>query len=92
MGLVRIEPRQSNQRHVHPNSAEYLHVLTGSCEHLVAGRWVGIKRGDTLRIPKGVEHQARTGDGAFEALIVYDTPNRIMMPVAGERTKAPTTR
>ena len=60
MGLVRLEPHQSNPRHVHPNSAEYLQVLSGSCEHLADGRWVSLKPGDTLRIPKGTEHQART--------------------------------
>jgi quercetin dioxygenase-like cupin family protein len=88
MGLVRIEPHQSNQRHVHPNSAEYLHVLSGSCKHLVDGRWITIKPGDTRRIPTGVEHQARTKDAAFQAFIVYDTPNRIMVPVAEERPRA----
>ncbi len=90
MGLVRIEPHQSNPRHVHPNSAEYLHVLSGRCEHLVEGRWVALKPGDTLRIPKGVEHQARTQDEGFQALIVYDTPNRVMVPVGVEKPKATT--
>jgi len=81
MGLVHFEPNQSNVLHIHPNSAEYLHMLSGSAEHLVEGRWVTLKAGDTLRIPRGVPHQARTRDEPYTALIVYDTPNRIMVPV-----------
>ncbi len=81
MGLVHFEPNQSNVLHVHPNSAEYLHVLSGISEHLMGGRWVTLKAGDTLRIPKGVPHQARTKDEPFQALIVYDTPSRVMVPV-----------
>jgi quercetin dioxygenase-like cupin family protein len=81
MGLVHFEPNQTNVLHVHPNSAEYLHMLSGTAEHLVDGRWVTLKAGDTLRIPKGVPHQSRTKDQAYEALIVYDTPTRVMVPI-----------
>jgi quercetin dioxygenase-like cupin family protein len=81
MGLVHFEPNQTNVLHIHPNSAEYLHMLSGTAEHLVDGRWVTLKAGDTLRIPKGVPHQSRTKDQAYEALIVYDTPTRVMVPV-----------
>jgi len=81
MGLVHFNPHQTNVLHVHPNSAEYLHVISGTSEHLMGDRWVTLKAGDTLRIPKGVPHQARTKDESFRALIVYDTPKRIMVPV-----------
>ena len=81
MGLVHFEPHQTNILHIHPNSAEFLHVISGASEHLVDGKWVLMKPGDTLRIPRNVPHQARTQDQAFDALIVYDTPNRIMVPV-----------
>jgi quercetin dioxygenase-like cupin family protein len=81
MGLVHFEPNQTNVLHIHPNSAEYLHMLSGTAEHLVDGRWVTLKAGDTLRIPKGVPHQSRTKDQGYEALIVYDTPTRVMVPV-----------
>jgi quercetin dioxygenase-like cupin family protein len=60
LGLVQMEPNQVNTLHVHPNSAEVLHVISGSLEHLVGQRWVTLKAGDTLRIPKGVRHQGRT--------------------------------
>lgn len=81
LGLVHMEPGQTNTRHVHPNSAEILHVISGSLEHLVGDRWVPLKTGDTLRIPKGVAHQGRTRGEGFLALIAYDTPNRVMVPV-----------
>lgn len=82
MGLVYFEPNQVNTQHFHPNSAEFLHALSGTSEHRVgSGPWVTLKPGDTLRIPKNVPHQARTGAEAFRALIVYDTPTRIMIPV-----------
>jgi quercetin dioxygenase-like cupin family protein len=88
MGIVHFEPNQSNVLHIHPNSAEFLHMLSGSAEHLVDGRWVTLKAGDTLRIPRGVPHQARTKDQPYDALIVYNTPTRIMVPV----TEPPTGR
>jgi len=81
LGIVHVEPNQSNPVHIHPNSAEYLHMLSGSCEHLVGERWVTLKEGDTVRIPRGVVHGARTKAQSFRALIVYDTGKRQMVPV-----------
>lgn len=80
-GMVYIKPHQTNPLHVHPNSAEYLHVLEGSCEHRVGDRWVTVKAGDTLRIPRGVKHNARTKDESCRAVLVYDTGKRVMVPV-----------
>ncbi len=80
-GVVYIKPQQTNPLHVHPNSAEYLHVLEGSCEHRVGDRWVTVKAGDTLRIPQGVKHQARTKEECCRAVIVYNTGKRQMVPV-----------
>lgn len=85
LGVVYVQPNQSNPLHVHPNSAEYLHMLSGSCEHRVGGRWVSLKTGDTLRIPRGVAHMARTKDEAFRALVVYDTGTRQMVPVTEDK-------
>ncbi len=81
LGIVHIEPNQTNPAHVHPNSAEYLHVLSGSCEHRVGDQWATLKIGDTLRIPKGVVHQARTKDKPCRVMVVYDTGTRQMVPV-----------
>ncbi len=87
MGLVHFEPHQINTLHIHPNSAEFLHVLTGTSEHLMGDRWVTLNPGDTLRIPRNVPHQARTQADSFRALIVYDTPTRIMVPVAAAEAR-----
>lgn len=80
-GIVYIKPQQTNPLHVHPNSAEYLHVLEGSCEHRVGDRWVTVKAGDTVRIPAGVKHNARTKEEPCRAVIVYNTGKRQMIPV-----------
>jgi quercetin dioxygenase-like cupin family protein len=83
LGIVRVEPQQSNPMHVHPNSAEYLHVLSGACQHRVGDHWVALKAGDTLRIPRGVVHGARTQDQPLLAMLAYDTGKRQMVPVKG---------
>ncbi len=80
-GLVYIKPHQENPAHLHPNSAEYLHVLEGSCEHLVGDRWVTLKTGDTVRIPRNVPHRARTTDEACRAVITYNTGKRQFVAV-----------
>lgn len=81
LGMVYIKPNQTNPAHLHPNSAEYLHVLEGSCEHMVGKEWVTLKKGDTLRIPKDVPHKARTGKQSCLAMIVYNTGDRQFVEV-----------
>jgi quercetin dioxygenase-like cupin family protein len=81
LGIAYIEPHQSNQLHLHPNSAEVLHVLCGSCEHRRGDQWIKLKAGDTLRIPKNTAHMARTADQPLLAILTYDTPKRVMVPV-----------
>lgn len=80
-GVVYVKPQQTNPLHIHPNSAEFLHVIEGSCEHRIGDRWVTVKAGDTLRIPQGVKHNARTKDEACRAVIVYNTGKRQMVAV-----------
>ena len=75
-GVVFIKPHQENPLHLHPNSAEYLHVVEGSCEHLVGQQWMTLKAGDTVRIPKDVPHRARTKDQSCRSVIVYNTGDR----------------
>lgn len=86
-GVVYIKPHQENPAHVHPNSAEYLHVLEGSCEHLVGTRWVTLKAGDTLRVPKGVVHRARTKEQACRVVVVYNTGRRQFVEVKQKEGK-----
>jgi len=68
-----------------PNSAEIVHILSGSCDHRRGDEWMKLKGGDTLRIPKDVPHMARAGDQPLLAMIVYDTPKRVMVPVAEDK-------
>ncbi|MBM4090772.1 MAG: cupin domain-containing protein [Planctomycetes bacterium] len=80
-GVVFIKAQQQNALHLHPNSAEYLHVVEGACEHLVGSTWVKLKEGDTVRIPANVHHRARTGAEPCRAVIVYNTGRREMVEV-----------
>jgi quercetin dioxygenase-like cupin family protein len=66
-----------------------LHMLSGTCEHRVGDRWVTLKEGDTLRVPKGVPHQARTKEQPFRAMVVYDTGKRQMVPVDEKKAATP---
>jgi quercetin dioxygenase-like cupin family protein len=79
LGMVYIKPGQENPRHLHPQSAEYLHVLEGSCDHLVGDQWATLKAGDTVRIPKNVPHRARTTNQACRVIVVYNTGKRQMV-------------
>jgi quercetin dioxygenase-like cupin family protein len=78
-GMVYIKPGQENPLHQHPNSAEYLHVLEGSCQHLVGSQWADLKAGDTIRIPRNVRHRARTTTEACRVIVVYNTGKRQMV-------------
>ena len=78
-GIVYVKPNQRNPMHVHPNCEEVLHMLSGSCEHLVGEKWLTLKAGDTVRIPRGVRHVARTLDEPMRAAITYSSGNRQMV-------------
>jgi quercetin dioxygenase-like cupin family protein len=80
-GVVDIKPRQSNPMHTHPGVAEYLHVLSGSCEQRVGDAWVTMKAGDTIRIPPGVPHMARTGEEPCRVVVVYNAGRRTFVVV-----------
>ena len=76
-GLVEIEAGQMNPLHMHPNSEEYLYVISGSCKHVVGDKTVVLKKGDLARIPKAVPHKAYVlGDEPLKAIIVYNTGDR----------------
>lgn len=80
-GVVHIKPHQTNPLHRHPKADEILHVVEGSCEHRMGDKWVKMQAGDTIRIPHGVPHNARTLDEACRVVVVYDTGHRQMIPV-----------
>ena len=80
-GVVYIKPHQTNPLHLHPRADEILHVIEGACEHRMGDNWVKMGPGDTIRIPKGAAHNARTLDQPCRVVVVYDTPQRTMVPV-----------
>ena len=85
VGLVFLDAHQTNQLHVHPNSAEVLHVLSGASEQRLGDSWRPLCAGETLRIPKDVRHQARTQDAPCLVMVVYNTGKRVMVPVTDEK-------
>lgn len=83
-GVVQVDAHQVNPLHLHSNCAEYLYVLSGSCEHRIGEEWVPLKQGDLVRIPAGVEHMARTLEEPMRAVIAYSAGTRDFTVVEGE--------
>jgi len=75
-GIVRLNAGEMNPMHVHPNCEEQLYVLSGSCEHWLGNKSVMLKKGDVIRIPRGIPHKARTFKEPMEAIIVYSSGDR----------------
>ena len=76
-GIVQINAGQKNAMHSHPNCEEILYVLSGSCEHLIGNKKVVLHRGDLIRVPVGVKHQATViGNEPLRAVISYSSGDR----------------
>jgi len=76
-GLVQLNAGQRNPMHVHANCEEHLYVLSGSCEHVLGEKTIVLRKGDVLRIPRGVPHKARTfPKEPMLAVIVYSSGDR----------------
>lgn len=80
VGVVYLKPNQTNPLHIHPNSDEILIVVEGTLEHRMGNGWVKMGPGDTIRIPKGAKHNARTGNEPCKVVVVYDTAHRQFVP------------
>ena len=77
LGRVVIRRGQSNPRHAHPTCEEVLYLLAGRLEHTVGEQTVTLRPGDTLAIPAGVFHNARsTGDEDADMIVTYSTGER----------------
>lgn len=77
LGLVTILPGRRNPLHSHPNCEEILHVISGSCDHLLGGEMFRLAAGQAIRIPRGVRHWARClGEEPVVALIAFSSPDR----------------
>ena len=56
--LVWVLPGQEDPLHQHPNAEMVAHVLAGECEFQVGDALYHLVTGDTIRVPRGVPHQA----------------------------------
>lgn len=76
-GRVTIKAGHANPRHRHPNCDEILHLLSGQIEHSLGDETFIMNAGDTISIPTGVLHNART-ISAEDALMVicFSSPDR----------------
>ena len=85
LGVVEIAPGETNPRHFH-DCEEMLYLVEGELEHAVGAKWVRMRAGDAIRLPKGTPHQARNvGSGTARMIVAYDAPFRGFTVVDDER-------
>lgn len=69
-GRVIIPAGQVNPRHRHPNCDEILHLLRGRLEHSLGDEKLLLNPGDTISIPAGQWHNARSLDGVDAEMVI----------------------
>ena len=76
-GVVTIQPGRRNPLHAHPNCEELLYVMAGTCDHKLGDELYQLKRGDVIRIPRGVQHWAQcTSAEPLVAVISFSSADR----------------
>ena len=70
LGRVVIRSGCSNPRHCHPSCEEVLLLLSGTLEHTLGEETFSLNPGDTLSIPPGIFHNARTTSEEDAVMIV----------------------
>ena len=86
VGRVTIRKGFSNPPHSHATCEEVLHLLRGRLEHVVGDQMVVLGPGDTLVIPAGVIHSARSvGDDDAQMIVAYPAGHRDFVPARKER-------
>ena len=77
MAFVTIQGGQKNMRHRHPNCDELLYLIKGKLRHSAGEEWVEMNPGDTIRISRGVIHQAEViSKEDAEMIVVYSAGDR----------------
>ena len=77
LGRVTIKAGHSNPRHAHSNCEEVLYLLAGKLEHSIGDEVVTLNPGDTITLPAGSFHDARSvGQEDADMIVVYNTPQR----------------
>jgi len=86
-GRVVIRCRRSNARHIHANCDEILHLLEGELEHTAgSGRVFHMKPGDTIVLPAGTPHSARSvGERDAVMVVAYSSAYRQLEDENGRR-------
>jgi quercetin dioxygenase-like cupin family protein len=75
VSLVWIAPGKEDPLHRHPNAEQVTHVLGGECEFQLEDALYHLVAGDTLRVPRGAEHQAtNTGWEPCRLLLAFSSP------------------
>lgn len=69
-GIVAIKAGHANPRHRHPNCDEILHVLSGQIEHSLGDELFVMNAGDTISIPTGIFHNARTVSAEDAVMVI----------------------
>lgn len=77
-GRVVIRTGQGNAEHLHDNCDEILHLLEGELEHAAGpGCVFHMKPGDTITLPAGTAHCARSvGDRDAVMVVAYSSAYR----------------
>ena len=77
VGRVVIKKDCANPPHHHPNCEEVLYLLAGRLEHVVGDETVAMSAGDTLVVPAGAGHYARSvGDVDADLIVTYSSADR----------------
>ncbi|MBD3240734.1 MAG: cupin domain-containing protein [Chitinivibrionales bacterium] len=88
LGRVVIEPGKANDRHRHPSCSEVLYLLSGRLEHSVGGERVVMEAGDSIVIPEGVFHNARSiGNAPADMIVAYSSGDRGYQAESGAGTE-----
>ena len=77
VGRVTIRPGHRNFVHRHPNCDEVLQLLRGRLEHSLGDETFPMEAGDTVSIPTGAWHNARSvGPEDAVMLVCYSSADR----------------
>lgn len=88
LGRVIIEPGKANDRHAHPSCSEVLYLLAGNLEHSIGDEVVAMAPGDSVVIPAGTYHNARSiGRAPADMIVAYSAGDRGYKPESGARTE-----
>ena len=81
VGRVVIKKNESNPRHSHPTCEEVLYLLGGKLEHSVGDETTIMEPGDTIILPAGVYHNAKSvGDVDADMIVSYNSARRDFQP------------